>query len=170
LVDGSEGSVPSSRVHRAALEALLDALDEPAIVFHERGRVELANVAGQRWLDKAQNDRTLEPLRAALAAGGAHPSFALVRLDERGCPGFVLALSRARPTSLADAVGRASRAWKLSSRESRVLEHLAAGKSNKEIAAALQCAEVTVEKCLTQLFRTSGARSRTELTAKLHAP
>jgi DNA-binding NarL/FixJ family response regulator len=51
-----------------------------------------------------------------------------------------------------------------------VLEHRAAGKSNKEIAAALECAAVTVDKCLTQLFRTSAARSRTELTAKLHAP
>jgi DNA-binding NarL/FixJ family response regulator len=41
--------------------------------------------------------------------------------------------------------------------------------SNKEIAARLSCAEVTVEKQLTQLFRSSGVRSRTELMARLHA-
>jgi len=56
----------------------------------------------------------------------------------------------------------------LTAREIDVLELVVRGKSNKEIAVALSCAEVTVEKCLTKLFRASGARSRTELAARLH--
>jgi DNA-binding CsgD family transcriptional regulator len=160
----------SERWHQAALESLVDALDEPAIVFHARGTVELANEAGLRWLDEAYARRAFEPLRSALATAGAHPQFTLIPLDARGCAGYVLALSTARRSSLSGTVARASRAWNLSPRQSRVLEHVAFGKSNKEIAVALSCAEVTVEKCLTKLFRASGARSRTELAARLHQP
>lgn len=160
----------SERWHQAALESLVDALDEPAIVFHARGTVELANEAGLRWLDEAQARRAFEPLRNALATGGTHPQFTLIPLDARGCAGYILALSSAPRRSLSGTVARASRAWNLSPRQSSVLEQVAFGKSNKEIAVALSCAEVTVEKCLTKLFRASGARSRTELTARLHRP
>jgi hypothetical protein len=43
------------------------------------------------------------------------------------------------------------------------------GVSNKEIAEALGCAEVTVENHLTALFRRSGARSRAGLVGCLLA-
>jgi len=66
-------------------------------------------------------------------------------------------------------VARARTRWQLSPRTTAFLEQLARGMSNKEIASRLSCAEVTVEKQLTQLFRCSGVRSRTELMAKLHA-
>jgi DNA-binding CsgD family transcriptional regulator len=160
----------SARWHEAALESLVDTLDEPAIVFHTRGTVELANEAGLRWLDEAHARRAFEPLRSALATGGTHPQFTLIPLDARGGAGYVLALSTERRGSLSGTVARASRAWNLSPRQSSVLEQVAFGKSNKEIAFALSCAEVTVEKCLTKLFRASGARSRTELAARLHDP
>jgi DNA-binding NarL/FixJ family response regulator len=49
----------------------------------------------------------------------------------------------------------------------QVLERVANGESNKEIAKALKRAEVTIERHLTRLFRASGSRCRTELITKL---
>jgi DNA-binding CsgD family transcriptional regulator len=60
----------------------------------------------------------------------------------------------------------ASGAWDLTPRQSEVLAILARGRSNKEIAAALGCAENTVELHVTQLFRRAGTGSRGELIAR----
>ncbi len=53
--------------------------------------------------------------------------------------------------------------------QARVLERLAIGESNKQIAAALACAEVTIERHVTSLLRASGASSRTGLLARMLA-
>lgn len=51
----------------------------------------------------------------------------------------------------------------LSSAESRLLRHLKEGLRNKEIAAAMGCAEVTVERDLTRLYRRFAVRGRAAL-------
>lgn len=62
-------------------------------------------------------------------------------------------------------VSEAARAWSLSARQQEVLGWVARGASNKEAAAALGCAEVTVEKHLTKIFRASGVDGRGRLMA-----
>jgi DNA-binding NarL/FixJ family response regulator len=44
---------------------------------------------------------------------------------------------------------------------------VAGGASNKEIAFALACSEVTVENHITELFRRSNTKSRASLVSKL---
>lgn len=61
---------------------------------------------------------------------------------------------------------RAARVWELTDRQQQVLALLVRGKSNKEIAAQLQCAERTVEIHVTHLLRKSAAASRAMITAK----
>lgn len=56
---------------------------------------------------------------------------------------------------------------KLTRRQSQVLEHVVRGRSNKEIAAKLACAENTVEFHLTALFRKFEVTSRAELIARV---
>jgi DNA-binding NarL/FixJ family response regulator len=41
------------------------------------------------------------------------------------------------------------------------------GATNKDIANRSACAEVTVEKHITELYRRSGARSRTDLVRRV---
>ena len=164
----SERRVSEARLYHAVLQSLLATLNEPVLVFHDEGSVELANEAGLQWLQAARDRDQLEPLREALASGAPHPEFTVIRLARSGCPGYSLVLFGGRRASSTDAVVRATRAWKLSPRLSGVLEQVASGRSNKEIAAALSCAEVTIEKRLTQIFRISRTRSRAELVAKLH--
>lgn len=70
----------------------------------------------------------------------------------------------ARPRAVE--VERVARGWGLSPRQSRVLGELVLGKSNKEIADALGCAEVTVEYHLSAIRRKTGLRGRTALIAR----
>lgn len=65
-----------------------------------------------------------------------------------------------------DRVARAAAAWGLTRREAQVFELLLRGQSNKEIAAALGCAEGTVELHVSHLLRKSGAASRMELASQ----
>ena len=67
-----------------------------------------------------------------------------------------------RASRLADAAVR----WKLSPRQREVLERLASGAANKEIASAIGCAENTVELHVTQLLRKAQVSSRAQLIAR----
>ena len=58
-------------------------------------------------------------------------------------------------------LGRAA----LTPREAEVLQHVIAGKSNKEIAEALSCALRTVECHVTSILRKRGVRTRFRLLA-----
>jgi DNA-binding NarL/FixJ family response regulator len=78
----------------------------------------------------------------------------------------MLAIRKA-PPELAERILLVQQRWGLSVRQARVLELVANGESNKEIARALGCAEVTIENHLTELFRRSGARSRAGLVGRL---
>jgi DNA-binding CsgD family transcriptional regulator len=69
-------------------------------------------------------------------------------------------------TDVAERLGRAVEAWDLTARQIEVLELLAQGEANKEIAQALDCAENTVELHVTRLLRKSGAPTRAKLIAR----
>lgn len=79
----------------------------------------------------------------------------------------VLAMFRQREkVDAEERLEQAVSAWSLTPRESEVLDNAVSGKSNKEIAAALECAESTVEIHMTHILRKSRARSGKELIAQ----
>jgi DNA-binding NarL/FixJ family response regulator len=63
--------------------------------------------------------------------------------------------------------GRRSSGDELTPTEQRIAELVAAGNTNREVAATLVVAERTVESALTQIYRKLDVRSRTELARKL---
>jgi DNA-binding NarL/FixJ family response regulator len=73
------------------------------------------------------------------------------------------------PAQRAERLDAARRAWGLTPRQERVVELLLTGATNKQIAYALRCAEVTVENHLTGVYRRSGANSRTDLVCRVFA-
>ena len=80
---------------------------------------------------------------------------------------------RLPPSSTRD-VGSGGETWdqlrpppKLTRRQREVLEQVVHGRSNKEIAAKLSCAENTVEFHLTALYRKFDVTSRAELIARV---
>ncbi|HVV49566.1 MAG TPA: LuxR C-terminal-related transcriptional regulator, partial [Polyangia bacterium] len=150
----------------ALLETALEEIPGAAFVVGPSFQVELANRAGVRALER-DRPAVLEALRAS-ARGGVAAGFRITRLAAPGWPPYLLAIE-ARPDPVIGRVLRAQQAWGLSTRQARVLELLATGASNKEIAAALACAEATVETHVTELFRRSGTTSRAGLVGKLLA-
>jgi DNA-binding CsgD family transcriptional regulator len=165
-----EWSIESACLNRSLLEGVLEALGGPAFVLSEHGRVEYANSAGLAFLDGESGARALDGLRSAIAHGGEHPGFDAIALDAHGCPGHLLLLRvpAAVGSAAEQAIAIKRELWGLDARQAMVLERVAQGQSNKEIAAAMGCAEVTVERVLTRLLRASGSRSRCELIARLH--
>ncbi|GEL26787.1 DNA-binding response regulator [Pseudonocardia sulfidoxydans NBRC 16205] len=81
---------------------------------------------------------------------------AVVRLAQRTRHGTVMSTSSARSA-------RFSKGIRVTDRELDVLSLVAAGLSNRELAAKLHITEVTVKFHMTNLFRKFGAVRRTEL-------
>jgi DNA-binding CsgD family transcriptional regulator len=116
-----------------------------------------------------------EPSRSALAAGEA-----LRRLGERrraaekleaakeifAALGAPLWLARAEK-ELRRASPRPRRHYELTSAERRVAALVAAGRTNREVAAQLFTTVGTVEVHLTRIYRRLGLRSRTELARQV---
>ena len=170
-----EHQLPGRELLVAALDAALDALPVAAFVLGPRGSVEMANRPGWTLLDR-EREAVLDEIRRCAQRHGARlrddqtpreeGAFSITRLVAPGWPAYLLAIGR-RSDGISARVMQAQRAWGLSVRQARVLELLATGASNKEIATSLACAEATIETHVTELFRRSGARSRAGLVGLL---
>lgn len=164
----AERATRVGRVEQSLIDAVLELVPEPCFVFGAGARIEFANAAALELLESVPEARArVDALRAAVSAGRRHPDFTLTSLAERGCPDYTLAVQTGRSEARASAVARACRSWKISGVRAAVLERLAAGGSNKDIAAALGTTEVSVERHVTALFRASKTRSRAELLSQL---
>jgi DNA-binding CsgD family transcriptional regulator len=105
--------------------------------------------------------RPLRGHRGAARGRGAFASFgALRRRDEAvgSCGGSAIASARARA---------ASRDGDLTAREREIAELVAAGRTNREVAAQLVLSERTIEAHLRNVYAKLGVRSRVELTRRL---
>jgi DNA-binding CsgD family transcriptional regulator len=128
----------------AAVQAA-DAFDSAGFPF-DRGRSLL--VAGDALRCLGERRRAAEKLEAARAVFVKLGAALWVERAEQE-------LRRARP--------RPRRDRELTSAERRVATHVAAGKTNREVAAQLFTTVATVEAHLTRIYRKLGVRSRTEL-------
>ena len=131
---------------------------ERALVLHdavepmpvERARTQLMLGRVQRRLKQRRTAReTLTAAREALAAAGA-----------------ALWLAQAE-AELARVSGRAPASGELTATERRVAELIAAGLTNREVAAELFVTVRAVESTLTKLYAKLGVRSRTQLAGRL---
>ena len=132
-----------------------EALAQHARVLHplDRGRTLLALGATQRRAKKR-------------AAARSSLTDALAVFDRLGAR---LWAERARD-ELARIGGRTAAGDELTEAEQRIAALVAAGRSNREVAAALFLTQHTVETALTRIYRKLGVRSRTELAGRLRPP
>jgi DNA-binding CsgD family transcriptional regulator len=137
----------------AALTSLGDAAELAAQspLLFERARTQL---------DLGTHERRARRRRSARDTLGT----ALALADDIGA---TLLAGRARD-ELSRIGGRTSAGDELTPSEQRIATLVAAGKTNKEVAAALVVTERTVESALTQVYRKLEVRSRTELARRLH--
>ena len=109
------------------------------------------------------------PMERCCAGCGSTPPAraALTRRRRFRAPGADAWAARATD-ELARVPGRRARdRTELTDAESRIVEIVVGGRSNKEVAAALFLSVKTVEVTLTRVYRKLGVRSRTELAARL---
>jgi len=137
----------------AAVDAQIAEMRGAVFALHSDGRVIARNDAA-----RARPSNTNDPRAASFDVVHGH-------ID-----GSLLLVERRHPLALARSVDAFAERIAATAKERAVLEHLAAGKSNKEIGAALECAEVTVETHLSALFRRAAVRGRVELLLKVLAP
>ena len=136
----------------AHLERAL-AVHPPGAAPFERGRTLLAYGMHLRRLRRLTDARA--PLEEALAIfePSAAPWAARARAE--------IAAARGRPAAAVD--GRA----RLTPQELRIAEAVAAGNTNRQVAASLRLSEKTVETHLAHVFTKLGVRSRGGLAAAL---
>jgi DNA-binding NarL/FixJ family response regulator len=96
-----------------------------------------------------------------------------VRAIGEWIPWFSMALASVERTAGTEAptleqrVRAAAGRWALTERQTEVLALLVHGRSNRQIALELDCAEGTVEVHVKALFKKADVAGRTELTARV---
>jgi len=159
-----ERRLASPTLLSATLDAALEHLPSPAFLIGPGFRVELANRAGHSALERDRKS-VLAAIRESVYAPDAS-TYSITEVVATGSSSYLLAVQRER-NHVAELVLVAKVRWGLTARQARVLELVATGASNKEIAAVLGSSEATIENHLTELFRRSGARSRAGLVGLL---
>lgn len=160
-----ERSVEEAPLLRAALEATMEILPAPAFLVDAGGGLRHANSVGRVLLDSDRSTR--ERLREAVRGG--LPGGQLTPVVGAGlAPHFLVTLAPPADPA-AHRVALARERWALTCRQAEVLALLAAGESNKTIAARLGCEVKTVEAHVTAILRKGDAESRAALLARLLA-
>ena len=148
-----------------------------AVVADARGEETVAVAAFERALrEHGLQDRSLDRARTLLAYGTLHrrrrrKSLARELLESArelfDTAGAAHWAERSRIELGRIGGRRASSAGALSATESEIARLVAAGRTNREVAAALHLSARTVEWNLSKLYRKLGVRSRTELARAL---
>lgn len=150
------------------LDAALEAIGRAAVVVDPSGTVIEANSMARASLaDVGQPLHDM--LRAIVREGAEHPDWSSTPVVTKGHALGHLVVARPANVGVTGRLARAGREWGLTPRQRDVLAEIAAGNSNKIIAASLGVSVRTVEVHLTLLFTKARVTSRAELLVKLSA-
>jgi DNA-binding NarL/FixJ family response regulator len=147
------------------MEAALEALRRPAFIVSPRNTIDFGNRLGAALLER-EGKEVLASIGES-ARRSREGAFTITRLTVPGGPTYLLAIQKERGEGTFGRVSLAQRRWGLTARQTHVLELVLTGATNKEIARQSSCVEVTVEKHMTELYRRSGSRSRTDLVRRV---
>jgi DNA-binding NarL/FixJ family response regulator len=192
LVDAVEALVATGDLGRAEaltqeLGRLAQTLDRPwiraqsarceGLVLAAEGDCDAALLALQAALTEHQRqERPLDRARTLMTSGVIHRRLrskraAREQLEEAvqifGSCGAELWHERAQVELGRIGGRRAAAAGTMSATESEIAKLVAAGRTNREVAAALHLSDKTVEWNLSKLYRKLGVRSRTQLATAL---
>ena len=148
----------------AAMRVVLDSTGSAAVVFRRPMRLLYCNGPAKALL---ASDRAalLSGLREALAGSGSGAWIVHPLVDVEG-PDHFIAMRRAPPCDPGPRAAAAATHMGLTPRQTRVLELVARGQSNRAVAASLGCSVGAVEQHVTALLGRFGVESRAELVAR----
>ena len=158
-------STPELTLEHAALEATLEALDRPAFVIERAGAILHVNAAGRELLKL----RGASDVRIGLCEaiqGKPENGYRAVPLAGALAETHFLAFAQTAAAEIAGVrAAQAARRWRLSARQTHVLELVLGGRKNADIARLLCIAVRTVEVHLTTIFDRAGVEGRSALVA-----
>jgi len=143
---------------RAAARLAASAVSDAERLGLRQEEVAARLLAGRALLAGGDRDAAMGELQRAATDAGRFGAGA-----DRDAAGRELRRAGVRISSEARRAADSSRRNGLTEREQSVAELVAAGRSNKEVAATLFLSEKTVEANLTRIYDKLGVRSRTEL-------
>jgi DNA-binding CsgD family transcriptional regulator len=151
----------------ALLESLLALIAEPAFVVTDAGRILNANAMGNSVLSQDSQGTRLSLIR--IATGQGDPSWSLAPLRGNADLHRFLAVHRPDPIvpPSAECISIAKRRWGLTARQHAVLELVACGLTNADIADRLGVQQRTVEFHVSCIFDKAGVDNRTTLLARV---
>ena len=157
-----KGGVAATREITAALPntqvLVLTTLDDDETVF------EAVRAGAQAYLLKdASEDELLETIRA-LCRGESRltPQIARKVMDQFRRMSLIGGTSASRESGISPGTGESASSG-LSEKEERVLQHITAGSSNRQIALAMSLAEGTIKNYVSRIMSKLHANTRTEL-------
>jgi DNA-binding CsgD family transcriptional regulator len=149
---------------RAALQAALEMIPVPAAILSATGIVRYTNSAARGLLTR-DTRAFADAVQVRSSPDDPAAPFALQALEGLSGTGHVLALHRAAADP-APAAQRWRRRFRLTGRQTVILEHLARGLASKSIAEILACSEKTVAFHVSSIFDKTGVDSRATLVAR----
>lgn len=175
LVDTSDPGSPAEKPEafsrstelvllRAALQAALETIPVPAAILSATGIVRYTNAAARGLLTRDMQ-AFADAVQVRSSPDDPAAPFALQALEGLSGSGHVLALHRtaADPSPAAQ---RWRRRFRLTGRQTVILEHLARGLASKSIAEILDCSEKTVAFHVSSIFDKTGVDTRATLVAR----
>jgi DNA-binding CsgD family transcriptional regulator len=152
----------------AALDKALEAIAPPAFVITCDGEILRSN-APARLLLAQEPEAFGQSLARALSHGATDTAWDLAPLGHEGDPAGFLAIYRtpSRAKSTAEALRKARRDWKLTTRQLQVLDLVARGLTNDLIAEGLMIGKGTVEFHLSAIFDKAGVSNRATLIVQM---
>lgn len=152
----------------AVLEATLNAIDAPVFVLDPAARIVHGNTCGRALLDE-QPILVPRSLERCVRGQPAELPWKLSAIDGGPEAPWHLAVLVAPVRAPGDskAVADAAARWRLTKRQRQVLDLLALGLTNADIALGLEIGECTVEFHLSAIFDKVGVDNRATLLARL---
>jgi DNA-binding CsgD family transcriptional regulator len=170
-----EEAPPATRLPKglatfSAFETALSMIPQPTFVIGRGGEILHANAPGEQLLAQERVDVQ----RSLVQAVHGEPHDRAWRLTQLGAglppPGFIAVLDPLPPRSgSAEGLLAGAFRWKLTARQSEVLDLVARGATNAAIAETLGIKERTVEFHLSALFDKAGVDNRATLIVRLLA-
>jgi len=152
--------MPGSKFQQALETLKASHPDVPVVVVsasEEVSDMTLAlNLGANGYIPKSSSRDVLLSAIRLILSGGKYFPFEIFTADVGGTPN----LNAAAPSKASRGASKGTHA--LTRRQKNVLDLMAKGHSNKEIADALHLAESTVKVHITAIFRTLGVSNRTQ--------
>jgi DNA-binding CsgD family transcriptional regulator len=152
----------------AALDKALEAIAPPAFVLTCDGEILRANAPARQLLAQ-EGEAVGQSLARAISHGATETTWDLAPLGNEGDPAGFLAICRppSRAKSIVQALPKARRSWKLTTRQIEVLDLVARGLTNDLIAEELMIGKGTVEFHLSAIFDKAGVSNRAMLIIQM---